>query len=434
MVYVYDAATSAWRWGATSLSNTGAQSFPLLAGMLIGSPQNYSDTTYRSQIAKLDMAILGMYKGWNSSGHATSVNAIKALNSGILLGNYTIMTEVPNPSSDAATADLRTKLGSEVGPGGVGDWWAYDSAGAHTDWSGGTYGANDTNVTLLTTVDSSGDRWPQWMAKRDNTYVVGVANFDIWFSDNNFYRPRVDADWDRSGSNDSADNATVRTNWRNGQRAYYDTAKTLQPTKRLMVNADNDLDGSVFPGGTSYAQYTGVLHGAYLEHAFGKSWSAEEWGGWTTVMGWYHRVFTNLLDPKMVILDIYMGDGLTNYQALRYSFGACLMNNGYFSASDDYHDVLWYDEFDLAGTSTTKWLGTAIDPPQTTAWSLGVYRRRFTGGMVLVNPKGNSSRTVTVGSGYHRFSGSQAPSVNSGASVTSTVTLADRDGLFLVKD
>jgi len=90
-----------------------------------------------------------------------------------------------------------------------------------------------------------------------------------------------------------------------------------------------------------------------------------------------------------------------------------------------------YDEF-TAGTGSNKWLGTPIDPPQTAAWSKGVWRRRFTGGVVLCNPPGNGSQTVNPGPGYTRFSGSQAPSINNGAAVTGTVTLADRDGLFLV--
>jgi hypothetical protein len=62
-----------------------------------------------------------------------------------------------------------------------------------------------------------------------------------------------------------------------------------------------------------------------------------------------------------------------------------------------------------------------------------VYRRNFEHGTVLVNPKGNGAKTVTIEAGYHRFQGNQAPAVNNGQPVTS-VTLADRDGIFLVKN
>src|SRR4029079_19054824 len=98
--------------------------FPRLAGMLIGNPKNYDDPAYQARVAPLDLAILGMYNGWAGDGDsspAEAVAAIKALNPRILLGNYTVMTEVRRPG-DPATSYLRKKLQSETGPHGVGDW------------------------------------------------------------------------------------------------------------------------------------------------------------------------------------------------------------------------------------------------------------------------------------------------------------------------
>lgn len=408
--------------------------FPLLGGMLIGSPHNYDNTTYRAQIAKLDLAILGMYNGWHSGAAAASLSAIKALNPSILLGNYTIMTEMPSNSANDATAAKWSKLSSSVGPSGVGDWWAYNSAGAHTDWASGDFSSWDTNLTLQTTPDSNGDRWPQWTAKDDRSTVLQEAAWNIWYCDNNFWKPRSDADWNRNGTNDSQNDIAIRNLWRDGQRAYYDTARAQAPGLALWVNADSDLDGGVHPGeADDFTQYDGVCDGAYMEHAVGKDWSVETWGGWTQMMAWYRALKANLIGPKHILFDIYVGDAPTDYQSVRYAFASCLMDNGYFSASDDYNVIRWYDEFDLAGTATTKWLGAAIDGPQTVAWQLGVYRRNFSGGTVLVNPKGNGSRTVTVESGYSRFNGSQAPAVNSSALSATSITLADRDAIFLKK-
>lgn len=415
--------------------NPTEAAYPRLGGMLIGDPHNYHQQAYQQQIAKLDMAILSMYNTWQLGGKspAQAVSEIKSYNPNILLGNYTIMTEVPTSTSDIATADLRAKLNSGQGPSGIGDWWAYNAAGQRLNWSGGSYPVNDTNLTLHTMPDAHGDRWPQWLAKRDSSLLISTANWDIWYCDNNFWRPRSNADWDRNGTNDSANAEAVRNDWRDGQRAYYDTASSLQPNKIVMVNADNDLDGSTFPAEANpFTQYKDVVGGAFLEHVIGESWSAESWGGWATMMGWYRKAMSNLLTPKTLVFDAYMGDNPTDYQTLRYAFASCLMDDGYFSASTNYNTVQWYDEFDLAGTSTTKWLGHAIDPPQSVPWQNGVYRRRFAGGLVLINPKGNGSRTVTIGSGYRRFTGSQAPAINNGQLVTSTVTLSDRDGLFLV--
>jgi hypothetical protein len=45
---------------------------------------------------------------------------------------------------------------------------------------------------------------------------------------------------------------------------------------------------------------------------------------------------------------------------------------------------------------------------------------------------GNGPRTVTLETSYKRISGSQAPTVNNGQTMT-TVTLQDRDGIILLR-
>jgi hypothetical protein len=434
-VLVSDASASGGSYvkfsGGTVSAPTG---FPRLGGMLIGSPHNYHETAYQQKIAKLDIAVLGMYPSWGAGGKtpAQAVREIKSFNPAVKLANYTIMTEVRS-DSDPATQPWRTKLFAEKGPNGIGDWWAYDAAGQHTDWSGGSFSAWDTNLTLLTTPDANGDRWPQWKAKYDYQSLLQGTGFDMWYSDNNMWKSRSVVDWNRDGVNDNPDSLTAKTWWRAGQRAYYDTAKTVAPNTPLMLNADSDLDGTVFPSNADdFTQYRQVVPGAFMEHVMGKDWSAETWGGWNTAMGWYRKLKANLTAPQTVLFDAYL-PSTTDYQYLRYAFASCLMDDGYFSASTDYNAVNWFDEYDLAGRGGTKWLGDAVDAPQTAAWQNGVYKRTFQNGIVLVNPKGNGSRTVTVPAGYHRFQGTQVPSVNNGQPVSS-VTLADRDGLFLVKD
>jgi|GEM_PF-1216146 len=432
---------SSWHTSAQRLLSAASPSsdaFPRLAGMLIGSPHNYDQSSYQQQIAKLDLAILGMYNLWSSGASMTAaqaVSAIKGYNPNILLGNYTIMTEtIKNGTVDPATQYKRDKLNSEVGPNGIGDWWAYDAAGNHTDWSGGVYNIWDVNISLQTTPDVNGDRWPQWTAKQDNTRIINGVGFDIWYSDNNFWQPRTTYDLDRNGVNEDPNNFAVQEVFRNAQRAYYDTAKALQPGLILMGNIDNDLDGSVYPSAASpFTQYKDVFGGAFIERGFGESWSVETWGGWSALMGWYRQAMSNLTNPQAMIVDAGMNSDPTDYKTLRYALATVLMDNGYFSASTDYNEILWYDEFDLAGTADTKWLGNALDPPQISAWQNGVYRRRFANGMVLVNPKGNGPKTVNVGTGYHRFTGTQDPITNNGAAAGS-VSLTDRDALFLVKD
>src|SRR5271165_3883686 len=74
----------------------GVLQFPLLGQMAIGNPHNYSDATAQANLARNDLAILGMYAGWGSGdGYAntnktlriSAISGIKAINPKILLGN-----------------------------------------------------------------------------------------------------------------------------------------------------------------------------------------------------------------------------------------------------------------------------------------------------------------------------------------------------------
>jgi hypothetical protein len=94
-----------------------------------------------------------------------------------------------------------------------------------------------------------------------------------------------------------------------------------------------------------------------------------------------------------------------------------------------------FDEFYGGKTHTASklgYLGQPKGPPQTNAWSQGVYRREFDKGLVLVNPKGNGTKTVNVGSGWRRIDGSQDRNHNNGQSAAS-VTLKEQDGIILLR-
>src|SRR5436190_19878222 len=86
--------------------------FPRLRGMNIGA-KHYDDARYQSELARLDVVILGFYKGWQPQGYAPTstaamrkvVQELKARHPGILVGQYTILNEVYGESSDVSTAD-----------------------------------------------------------------------------------------------------------------------------------------------------------------------------------------------------------------------------------------------------------------------------------------------------------------------------------------
>jgi hypothetical protein len=112
---------------------------------------------------------------------------------------------------------------------------------------------------------------------------------------------------------------------------------------------------------------------------------------------------------------------------MRYGLGTCLLDDGYYSFTDNtaqYYGVVWFDELDQK-------LGSGMAKP-TAAWQKGVWRRDFDNGIVLVNPKGNGQQTVTLETPYVKIKGSQDPATNNGQTVTS-VTLKDRDGIMLLR-
>ena len=87
------------------------------------------------------------------------------------------------------------------------------------------------------------------------------------------------------------------------------------------------------------------------------------------------------------------------------------MDDAYFDFSDGTGgsiyttDVVWFDEYDLAGEQKHELVGERDRSPADQPWQNGVYRRRFQNGMVLVNPRGNGDHTVTMEQGT---SGSRA--------------------------
>lgn len=368
--------------------------FPRLASYNIGAPHNYDELAYQQQLAKRDLIILGLYNGWDEGGKtpAQVVSEIKALNPDILIGNYTIMEIVMDSEiSPLGEAYKRDKLSAEVGPEGIGDWWARDSSGAITDWTNGVWGTHDANITSFVTPDTSGDRWSQWLAKKDYELLFNGVGFDFWFSDDNFWRPRTNADWNRDGTNDDMNDIAVQGWWHAGQQAYYNQIALTAPNLYLMTNVDNDLSGEVFPPEAEpFNEYKNILHGALMEHVISKRpWAVETWGGWEMMMTWYYELFDNLLEPKLVIFEVW-GD-VDDYQTFRYAFASTLLNDGYFAYSidEDYNSfepLAWFDEYDLVGTAATKWLGAAVDAPPQIPWQDGVYRREFENGLVLVNP------------------------------------------------
>ena len=386
--------------------------FPRLFGMNIGN-KNYDDAAYQKQLARLDIVILGFYRGWQPvAGYraADAVRDIRAENPNLLLGQYTILNEARDVLGDAAKRDVVTKITQS-------DWWLRNARGKRVQWTR-RYSAWEVNFTRWAKPDSNGERYPQWSAQRDyKVFFKHIPQLSIWYTDNVMYRPRVRADWNGDGIKDSPDAPHVLASWRQGYRDWWDSIREVAPERLIIGNVDSDL---------SQPEFSGQLDGAFLEALMGKPWSLERKKGWSAMMERYRAVEANLRGPRIVAFNVW-GDP-EEYQFFRYAFTSCLMRNGYFSFTDEsrgYSSVPWFDEYDLK-------LGRATTPPPARPWVKSVWRRDFEHGVVLVNPGGEAVK-VTLEAGWRHIRGRQAPELNSGRPVTGVV-IPPRDGVVLERD
>jgi len=239
------------------------------------------------------------------------------------------------------------------------------------------------------------------------------------FEDNVFWRPRVDADWNRDGTIDPKNGPNAGKWLREGYRERFALMHQLMPGKYVIGNvADWGKKDAVL------TELNGTLDGGVIEGILGTTYSPEKWGSWQEMMRWYRKTMAAIRDPKLVMFDQH-GDP-SDYQAMRYGLASCLLDDGYFAfSSNGYGSVNTFDEYDAD-------LGQAVSPPSLTPWQKGVYRRDFENGIALVNPLGNGPVEVELETEFKHIAGKQAPAVNNGQT-TRTVQLKDRDGIILLR-
>jgi hypothetical protein len=393
-----------------------APPFPRLATVNNGGQQNYDNAAFEAQLARFNIAILAEYPGWTGGGTKTmnqSVQAIKAINPQELVFLYVNNNELPN--NDAAMAVFTNKINAM-------HWWLYPSGTSGTPVPSSFAGATEINNTLFTQPDSSGENWVNWYANwAVQNYYGPNPSIDGFFTDNVFYQPRVNGDWNLDGVTDVDTNATVGQWYRQGYNQHFSVLNQKMPGKFQIGNVAN-----WGTAGANLSSLTGILNGGLIEDLIGYSYSPEAWGSWSEMMREYRVVMNAVIQPQLVIFG--QAGSATDYQSLRYGLASCLMDNGYFQfsiAGDEYTGTTWFDEYSTQ-------LGTATSNPATAAWQKGVYRRDFQNGIALVNPRGNGVQTVQLETSYKKISGTQDPAINNGQTVQ-TVTLQDRDGIILLR-
>jgi hypothetical protein len=386
--------------------------FPRIAGVENGGQANYNDPAYQADLAKLSVMILKYWPGLAPGGRSMNsiIGAIKAKNPNALVFLYT-ETDAETPSGNKAMSALRSKVDAM-------HWWLKTGESMVPSFYG--HSEITINSSPYTPKDASGDNSIDWITKWyvSNYYTPNPA-IDGFFMDNVFTTPRVAGDWYGEDVTLLPSDPKAAAALQAGYERWFSLTHQLMPGKYQIGNIGSWVTGAAaVPDG-----YRNMANGGVLEAIIGKSYSADTWGGWKAMMKEYTTIMQVVSEPRLVIFNQW-GDP-EDYQSFRYGFAACLMNDGYYSFTSNstgYYGVQWFDEYD------TK-LGFPSSGPPASAWQKGVWRRDFTDGIALVNPKGNGPQTVTLETPFAKIQGTQD---NNGQTVT-RVTLQDRDGIILLR-
>lgn len=409
------------------------QEFPRLGGIQIGAnpyPNSYSNTDYQRELARLDLVLLG-----GGARQMTGIaSAIKKISPDTLMAKYTNIAAIfPNTAYGKTLAE---KLASEPGPNSSNahDWYLRDWDGNIV--SGATTGMQRANITEWVRPDANGQRWPAFRAQFDYDYWLEDPVWDVWYSDVVSWQPKFQNRGfigDFSGGQVD-DQTEIGAAWRRGHQQHWKAIRELRPDIMIMGNVNWYLYQDTHDR-WDLTEFDRQIEGGLLELVMRPDSGVEKTKGWHKLYDYYRWTMSYLVDPKLVIFNV-AGDP-NDYQWFRYTFATSLMGDAFFDYSPQtkyqFGTVEWFDEFDRAGEDTTSWMGRATEDMPAAAWKNGVWRRDFQNAVVLVNPRGNGSRTVRVEPGLRRLKGKQAPVVNSGE-VAASITLADGDGIVLVKE
>jgi hypothetical protein len=476
---------------ATTAAAANSDNFPRLGLLSTGGPQMYGGS-FQTYAAKVHMVVIaGSWEGWErGAGYSkeTVISGIKSqsdVNTRVF--QYVDLNELYN-SSHAVDNGFATWYKQVAARG----WWLYPV---------GTEGTPVTdpqssqkwlvNMGPNTPVDPSTGLGPYaWGANYlNNLFHLGrisgtsaAASLDGFFLDNVLIDPSngggnaANGDWLRNGTTQAHNAATTYTAVMTGEKSFYTYLETAWPGSIQLGNGGNSfglaagnaysatdptLNSQILAGTSALSS---VMQGGDFEHAIGKSYSVEYWGGSLELQQYYQTAMNNYGGSKLMLFS--QGDVQANgsdplkfvagvpvtyspaWQGARYGITAALMNNGYYFADPGSYDVetaanrRWFDEYDNAGAGV-GYLGQpvsgSVGAVQTAAWSNGVWMREFKNGVVLWNPKGNGAKTVSVAglvstsghAGLKHINGTQDRAVNNGQAVTS-VTLNDRDGVILL--
>jgi hypothetical protein len=450
---------------------SASTSSDLFAPMIGGSPRAYDDDAAILYYSKCAEGLYGIWDGWQLSGRSKTLGqvdaAIKALNPGFKSGAYMEPNFGPQNSA-GADGEIYTFFNGN-------NFWlrtTHSAGSIVTSFWSPSFNMFNLYYPTMSGLTGGGLTVFQWLARYWSDYcwagnaygIAGSANeatgVDALFCDDVLWRMStggsyIDGDYDRNGVSNSGNNSTIAAGWRAGIARVWTEVQALDPTKEIWVNGSQLTQNEAGGYSTEYGNRIDLM---WDEGTCGYSYSPETWGGTNFIV--------NTQGPKARAalktggIAVFHHSGLTTgytdasdstpYRCTRYSYALSKIA-GYQryamtvgdSSQYSINQRPWIDELSVNSSAVCNtypsvdagmgWLGAATGA--SFQLSNGVWVRPFANGLVLCNGRGNGSRTFTLGGSttYRRLTGTQASSVNSGATVTPTtsITMADRDGLFL---
>jgi len=462
----------------TTQANAGPPTFtpvqPTAAFIGIAGVRAYTDPTQQAAMGRYSLFIMGAsWEGWANSGRDldTIVKAIKAASTAptpTLLFNYVNLNAIEEDANDPRptwTAEVVAR-----------NWKLYVSGSSGTLVTPNNGGAATAlvNYTDFVPVNPNlehpyefGAKYSYFMClsktKSDSRFTglasgLASGSLDGIFQDNFLLNPQVNGDWNRDGVTESQGLPGTATPWLcAGQLRYVTTMRSLAPTKYIFANAGDY-------GATSAGVMVGQSDGLLCESYMGKSWSLETSQPFTTVLQYYYRELASAANPHMVVFGGSYPDtnsdgsalvrlptsgGFppqnTQWQWARYIAATAYLGEGMpainrfsQSYSSDLTALDWYDFYGGVNGLVRSWLGNPVNAlrpttPKIAKGPIGIFGVEYDNGIVLVNPKGNSTQTVVaadIPGNWQFLTGTQDPTRDSGATFAS-ISISERDGLIL---
>lgn len=438
--------------------------YPRLGLIAIGYDQRYLPEVW-PVFAKFNVVIMGgNWERWGDARAYTREDVVSGIKAASTVGTKVFQYIDFSASYPPSEPDL---IGLTGWVNGVqaNNWWLYNNG------TSGPYAASSPstiaiNMTHFCAPDPTTGLEPYGFAAKyaHDLFFSGTVDhprdaapsLDGFFLDNVSNLP-VNGDWNRDGTTDTGSDPTVRHWVQTGERDFYDEMHRLMPGHPQIGNNGywpTPTSTNPFPVAPLY----GVLSGGVLEGLIGASYSPDTYLDFTTTMNDYVYVMETVAQPKLEFInqENLAVDGSdpynsTPYHAMRYGLCLTLMNDGYYTGDSVHHhsgaltDILWFDEYDGGGLGA-GYLGRPVEGslgrpqirPRWATGTYGVWAREFTGGIAIMNPKGNGPQTITLAQlggpkRWKRILGTQDPATNDGTDVTSDITLGDRDGIILLR-